>query len=97
MNRDNPGTKSALGRAVSAEARARLAKYKVSGKAMAARMGVSQTYLSKRLRDAAPFTLDDVESLVSCLDPEMDVKEFISTAVADNWGQANPGQDPHTT
>lgn len=35
----------------------------MTGKALAAEIGLSQNYVAKRLRDEAPFTLDDVEAI----------------------------------
>lgn len=79
------GTQSYLGRCVSAEVRARLAAMRISGVSLAKRMGRSQNYIAKRLRDEAPFTLDDVEDIVEAL--EMDTTntyEFIAQAVDRN-------------
>lgn len=81
---DEPGTKSDLARSIAAEARARLAVERISGKVMAAKMGVSQNYLSKRLRDAAPFTFDDISLFMDCLDTDEDVIDFINSAYQNN-------------
>jgi transcriptional regulator with XRE-family HTH domain len=40
----------------------------VSGAKLAAATGLSQNYLSKRLRDELPFTLNDVERIAKALD-----------------------------
>ena len=85
MNAKTPArTESILGRAVAAEARARIAAQRLSDKLMAERMGVSQNYLSKRLRDVAPFTLDDVDMFVHCLDQDEEVLDFIAAAYKRN-------------
>lgn len=52
-----------LGRAVSAEIRALLARQRLSASEVAKRTGISQNYISKRLRDEAPFTLNDLERI----------------------------------
>lgn len=62
------GTQSHLGRCVSAEVRARLAAIRMSGATLAKLTGKSQNYIAKRLRDEAPFTLDDVEDIVEALE-----------------------------
>jgi transcriptional regulator with XRE-family HTH domain len=41
-------------------------------------MGVSTSYLSNRLRDKYPFTLNDVEAISRAL--KLDLVEFISAA-----------------
>lgn len=79
------GTTSDLGRCVSAELRARMAALRVSGKTLALKAGMSQNYFAKRLRDEAPFTLDDIESLVSVLlDDLVDPTTFITQAYERN-------------
>lgn len=45
-----------------------MAAKRVSGKTLAAQAGMSQNYLAKRLRDEAPFTLDDLDALIECLE-----------------------------
>lgn len=64
---DLSGSKSSLARAVSAEIRARLAAQRTSGKKLAETVGLSQNYIAKRLRDEAPFTIDDIELIVADL------------------------------
>jgi transcriptional regulator with XRE-family HTH domain len=39
----------------------------VSGFVLAARVGVSQNYFAKRLRDDAPFNMNDVEAICTAL------------------------------
>lgn len=60
-----------------------MAAMRVTGIGLAMKVGMSQNYLAKRLRDEMSFTLDDVEKLVSGLDiaPSISVAEFIVKAV----------------
>lgn len=58
-------------RAVSAEIRAVMARQRVSGAKLAEAAGMSQGYLSKRLRDQAPFTLNDVEAISKALGEDL--------------------------
>jgi hypothetical protein len=51
---------SSLARAVRADIRARLGAERRSGKWLAEQIGLSQNYVAKRLRDEAPFNLDDL-------------------------------------
>lgn len=50
-------------RAVAGEIRAAMARHRVSGAQLARDTARSQSYLSKRLRDEAAFTLNDVEDI----------------------------------
>ena len=52
---------------ISAEVRATMARTRVSGAELARLIGVSQNYLSKRLRDEAPLTLNDTELICDAL------------------------------
>ena len=61
------GTRSAFGRAVAAEVRAILGAERMSGNALAKAIGLSQNYVAKRLRDEAPFTLDDLALILSLI------------------------------
>ena len=54
---------SSLARAVSADIRARLGAERRSGKWLAEQIGLSQNYVAKRLRDEAPFNLDDLATI----------------------------------
>ena len=76
------GSKSSLARAVSAEIRARLAAQRTSGKKLAETVGLSQNYIAKRLRDEAPFTIDDIELIVEALNIEVGTARFIADADA---------------
>lgn len=84
MTDDIPGTRTHLARCISAEFRARMAAQRISGKALSAMAGMSQNYLAKRLRDEAPFTLDDVEVLVEHVDVNFDPPRFIAEAIERN-------------
>lgn len=57
-----------LARAVSAEVRATMARHRISGAKLASLAGMSQSYISRRLLDDAPFTLNDVEAICRALD-----------------------------
>ena len=56
-----------LSRAVSAEIRLAMARKRVSGAELARKTERSQSYISKRLRDEASFTSNDVEDIVNAL------------------------------
>jgi transcriptional regulator with XRE-family HTH domain len=43
----------------------------VTTQALAAQLGISRTYLGKRLRDEVPFTLNDVECICDALGIEL--------------------------
>lgn len=58
-------------RATSAEVRAAMARKRVSGAQLSAKIEMSQSYLSKRLRDDFPFTLNDVEAICKALDEDL--------------------------
>lgn len=77
---DIPGTRSVLGRTISAEIRARMAARRISGKQLAALAGMSQNYLATRLRDEKPFTLDDVEMLMDHLAENEEPADFMTRA-----------------
>ncbi|AOT04338.1 hypothetical protein ASPU41_14450 [Arthrobacter sp. U41] len=47
--------------------RGHMGRQHLSGNRLAAMAGVSQNYMAKRLRDDAPLTLDDVESISAAL------------------------------
>lgn len=59
---------SSLARAVSADIRARLGAERRSGKWLAEQIGLSQNYVAKRLRDEAPFNLDDLAAIAEAFD-----------------------------
>lgn len=57
----------ALARAVSAEVRAAMGRHRMSGMTLAGLTGMSQNYIAKRLRDEAPFTINDIENICNAL------------------------------
>ena len=74
------GTHSVLARSITAEIRARMAAQRISGKALAEQIGVSQNYFATRLRDEKPFTLDDLDRIVQVIAGEADPHVFIQQA-----------------
>lgn len=54
-------------RLVSAEVRSQMGIRRVSGLWLAGTCDFSQNYLSKRLRDELPFTLNDVEEIADAM------------------------------
>lgn len=66
-------------RAVSEEIRVSMARQRLSGAQLAVRAGLSQSYLSKRLRDEVAFTANDVETLCEVLGE--DLMTLLSSAV----------------
>lgn len=77
------GAESVLARCVAAEVRAQLAKDRMNQREFAARLGfTSHNYISVRLREEKPFTLDDIDKMCALWDvaPE----EFIQQAVESN-------------
>ena len=56
-----------LSRRFSAHVRMVLARDRVTAQDLAARAGLSRSYLGKRLRDEVPFTLNDVEAIGKAL------------------------------
>lgn len=66
-------------RALSAEVRAILARQRITVKRLAEDSGMSPTYLGKRLRDEASFTLNDIESICEALDE--DLQAFVNSAI----------------
>lgn len=73
------GSRSPFARAVSAEARARMAARRITLRELAAAAGFSShNYLAIRLRDEKPFTLDDVDRISQFF--EESALEFLSAA-----------------
>lgn len=66
-------------RAVSEEIRVSMARHRVSGAQLALKAGLSQSYLSKRLRDEVAFTANDVEAICAVLGE--DLLALLSSAV----------------
>lgn len=52
----------------------------MSGIQLAALTGISQNYVAKRLRDEAPFTLNDIERICDVL--EEDFTELMTNAAS---------------
>lgn len=69
----------AFARAVSDEIRLALARRRVSGSQIAEKIGRSQSYVSKRLRNDASFTANDVELICRVL--HEDLLKLITAAV----------------
>lgn len=68
----------ALAAAVSAEVRAAMARKRMSAKGLAEAAGLSPSYLSKRLRDEAALTINDLQAVCSVLG--VDVLEMMTAA-----------------
>lgn len=66
-------------RAVSAEIRQSMARQRVSGAQLALKTSLSQSYVSKRLRDEVPFTANDIEEICEVLGE--DILALIHSAV----------------
>ena len=48
-----------------------MARQRVSGPQLAERAGISQSYLSKRLRDEVAFTANDIEAICKALGEDL--------------------------
>lgn len=66
-------------RAVSDEIRMAMARQRISGAQLASLTGRSQSYISKRLRNEAAFTANDVEDISRVL--KEDLLQLLSRAV----------------
>ena len=62
---------SPLARAFSSRVRIAMADQRVTAQALAEATGISRSYLGKRLRDEASFTLTDVEIISTALRLEL--------------------------
>ncbi|MGK3957847.1 helix-turn-helix domain-containing protein [Arthrobacter sp. R4] len=62
---------SPLARAFSSRVRIAMADQRVTAQALAKSVGVSRSYLGKRLRDEVSFTLNEVESISRILGLEL--------------------------
>jgi len=69
----------AFARAVSDEIRHAMTSHRKSGAQIAALIGRSQSYVSKRLRNEASFTANDVEAICRVL--QEDLLKLITAAV----------------
>lgn len=56
-----------LATAYSAEIRATMGAKFITGLTLSKKVGMSQNYIAKRLRDEAPFTLNDLEAVCVAL------------------------------
>ena len=61
----------AFARAVSEEIRIALARHRVSGAQLAGMIGRSQSYISKRIRNEASFTANDVAAVCEVLEEDL--------------------------
>lgn len=61
----------AFARAVSEEMRLALTRHRMSGAQLAARIGRSQSYMSKRLRGESSFTANDVAAACEVLGEDL--------------------------
>lgn len=73
------GTKTVLARCVAAEVRGRIGATRVSGRSVAALIGLSQNYFAMRLRDEASFSTDDLGRLADYFG--VDAHVFVEQAV----------------
>lgn len=68
-------------RAFSAHVRMVMGRERITTTALGLATGLSRNYLGKRLRDEAPFTLNEVELICKALN--QDLVEFIRAAAGD--------------
>ena len=61
------GPSGPFARAIAAQVREAMARHRISAARLAPLIDVSQSYLSKRLRDEVPLTLNDVEAICTAL------------------------------
>lgn len=64
---------SPFARAFSSRVRVVMAQQRVTAQELATRVGVSRSYMGKRLRDEASFTLTDVEAISKALGMDLPV------------------------
>jgi len=65
-------------RAISAQVRSSMARQRISGAQLAGMVGRSSSYISKRLRDEASLTANDVEVICEALNE--DLAQLVITA-----------------
>lgn len=68
-----------LARAVAAEVRATLARQNMLMRDLSEKSGISPGYLGKRLKNAAPFNLNDLQAICEVFD--RDVQSFLAAAL----------------
>jgi DNA-binding Xre family transcriptional regulator len=73
----------ALNRAVAAQIRSVLAVRRMRQSALAARMGVTEVWLSRRLREVQALSLDDVERICEAL--RVKPADLIASAINGAW------------
>jgi transcriptional regulator with XRE-family HTH domain len=74
---------AALNRAVAAELRSLLARRRMRQSALARRMGVTEVWLSRRLREVQSMSLDDLEAMCRALG--VAPAELVASAVRGTW------------
>ena len=82
-------------RAFSEVFRAHMGRQRLSGKVLAAKAGVSQNYLAKRLRDEVSFNVNDIEILAKALQLPLTnlTAEVAATVERMNQKAAGPASD----
>ena len=81
-------------RAISAEFRSVIGRRQMSGQELANLSGLSRSYLTKRLRDEAAFTANDIEAICGALElSHMGVLHSAVRAAALDKRRHKPGQD----
>ena len=68
-----------LARAISATLRSIMADRRITARDLAAKAGLSRSYLGKRLRDEASLTANDVEAICAALNE--DLMTFVTESV----------------
>jgi transcriptional regulator with XRE-family HTH domain len=79
---------TALNRAVAAQIRSLLGVRMLRQAQLASRMGVTEVWLSRRLREVQAMSLDDVERIAQAL--ELAPAELIASAVKGTWQPTQP-------
>jgi transcriptional regulator with XRE-family HTH domain len=74
---------TALNKAVAAQIRSVLAWRNSNQATLARQMGVTEVWLSRRLREVMPLSLDDVERIAHAL--KLEPAELIAAAVKGSW------------
>ena len=81
---------------VSEEVRAWMARRRVSGEALAEKLGTSGTFVSRRLLGKTAFDLNDIEAIAAALG--VDPHELLAPALAEHQRQsATRAADPKVT
>jgi len=66
------GPSGRFARAVSAEVRASMARQQIKAQELARRVDLSPNYISKRVRDVLPFTMNDIEAVCEALGEDLE-------------------------